>query len=99
MVCYVDDMYLYPMGQFQRGGRIYKMSHMIADTEDELHKMADRIGVVRKWYQGDHYDVTMTKRTLAIAAGAVPITIRQLSLKAMAKRRAKAKTMENVVGK
>lgn len=31
MTVYVDDMYLYPMGEFKRGPRTYKMSHMIAD--------------------------------------------------------------------
>jgi hypothetical protein len=30
--------------------------HMIADTEAELHAMAARIGVARRWCQGDHYD-------------------------------------------
>ena len=29
MTVYVDDMYLYSMGEFKRGPRTYKMSHMI----------------------------------------------------------------------
>ena len=37
------------------------MCHMIADTEAELHAMADSIGVARKWYQGDHYDICLAK--------------------------------------
>jgi hypothetical protein len=66
MTVYVDDMFKVPMGEFQTAsGRVYKMSHMIADTEEEMHAMADKIGVKRGWYQGDHYDVTMTKRKLA----------------------------------
>lgn len=77
MTVYVDDMYKVPMGQFRR----MKMSHMIADTNEELHAMAERIGVQRKWFQdvssGAHYDIAMSKRELAIAAGAVPITLRQ----------------------
>jgi Protein of unknown function (DUF4031) len=83
---YVDDMYLYPLGQF----RGMKMSHMIADTEDELHAMADLIGVSRTWYQGDHYDVCMSKRALAIRCGAKPITLRELGKMVVAKRRAAA---------
>lgn len=75
MTVYVDDMYTVPMGRFNR----MKMSHMIGTTEDELHAMAAAIGVARRWYQGDHYDVSMSKRTAAIAAGAVPITMRQLA--------------------
>ena len=83
MACYVDDMYLHPMGRFGR----MKMSHLVADTLDELHAMADRIGVARRWVQHAergkgwvHYDISMEKRQLAIAAGAVPITMRQLAM-------------------
>ena len=53
------------------------MCHMIADTPDDLHAMADRIGVARRWFQQPpkasfwHYDIAQTKRALAIAAGAV----------------------------
>lgn len=82
MTVYVDDMYKYPMGQFRR----MKMSHMIADDEQELHYMAAAIGVARKWYQGDHYDICMSMRDKAISLGAVPITLKELSLKAMEMR-------------
>lgn len=80
MTVYVDDMYLHPMGEF----RHMKMSHMIADTHPELVAMADKIGVARRWIQkpgtaGEHFDVAITKRALAIAAGAVEITLRQCS--------------------
>lgn len=53
------------------------MCHMIADSPDELHQMADRIGVERRWFQAPpkasfwHYDVAKGKRTIAVAAGAV----------------------------
>ena len=84
MTVYVDDMFLHPMGEF----RGMKMSHMLADTDDELHAMADRIGLARRWYQGDHYDVSMTLRVKAIRAGAVPITLREMANYAMMKRQA-----------
>lgn len=74
MTVYVDDMYLYPMGRF----RGMKMSHMIADSEEELHEMADKLGLKRRWYQGDHYDVSMGLRRKAIALGAREITWKQL---------------------
>ena len=52
-----------------------KMSHMLADTLDELQAMADRIGLRRAWFQGTastpHYDVCEAKRQLAIDAGAI----------------------------
>ena len=79
MTVYVDDMYQYPMGQFGR----MKMSHMVADTLDELHAMAQKIGIARRHFQdkhsGAHYDVSMSKRELAIEKGAIPIELRTLS--------------------
>ena len=77
MAVYVDDMYKTKMGQYGR----MKMSHMIADTEPELHAMAAQIGVARKWYQGDHYDICKAKREKAIALGAKPVTMRELVTK------------------
>jgi hypothetical protein len=57
-------------------GRMF-MCHMIADTPDELHAMADQIGVARRWFQTPpkasfwHYDIAQSKRALAIVAGAI----------------------------
>lgn len=76
MTVFVDDMHAKPMGRLRR----MKMSHMIADTEEELHAMARRIGVAREHYQEDHYDISLAKRALAVAAGAVEITMRQCGL-------------------
>lgn len=75
MTVYVDDM--------KAGYGRMKMCHMVADSDDELHAMADLIGVARRWWQspektsGSHYDIALSKRALALAAGAVPITLRQ----------------------
>jgi hypothetical protein len=72
---YVDDM----RADF---GRMV-MCHMLADTDEELHLMAARIGVARKWWQspektsGSHYDIALSKRALALAAGARSITLKQ----------------------
>jgi len=79
MTVYVDDMRA-PFGRLI-------MCHMIADTDEELHAMADRIGVSRKWHQCDHYDVALSKRALAVAAGAVEITWRQCGIMAVHRRR------------
>jgi hypothetical protein len=52
------------------------MSHMLADTEDELHAMAKQIGLKREWFQDHgtpHYDLCQAKRRQAITAGAVVI--------------------------
>lgn len=71
---YVDDMCA-PYGRM-------KMCHLLADTDAELHAMAARIGVARKWHQApprhdSHYDIALSKKALAIAAGAIQITWRQ----------------------
>ncbi|MEO8021117.1 DUF4031 domain-containing protein [Polaromonas sp.] len=74
MPVYVDDM----KAKF---GRMV-MCHMLADTDDELHAMAARIGVSRRWHQAppkhdSHYDIALSMRAKAVAAGAVEITWRQ----------------------
>ncbi len=79
MVVYVDDMRA-PFGRLI-------MCHMIADTEAELHTMADQIGVSRRWYQRDHYDIALTKRALAVVAGAQEITWRDCGLMMLDRRR------------
>ena len=81
MTVYIDDMYRYTIGQF----RGMKMSHMIADEEEELHLMAVRLGLRRAWHQGDHYDVPLDARFIAISLGVIEITYRQAS--AMRRRR------------
>jgi len=82
MAVYVDNMFLYKMGRYvTRGGIVMKMSHMMADTEEELHAMAQAIGVKRKWFQGDHYDICMAYRTRAIELGAIQVTMRELAVR------------------
>jgi hypothetical protein len=71
MTVYVDDMHRFPVGEFRR----MKMSHMIATSEAELHAMARQIGLLRAWYQGDHYDVSLSRRALAVRLGAVEISL------------------------
>lgn len=82
MAVYIDDMWRYAMGQF----RGMKMSHMIADTDEELHAMAKSIGLKRRWFQGDHYDVSMSLRAKAVKAGAVEIELRTCAVMAANKR-------------
>lgn len=74
---YVDSMCFTPMGKF----RNMRMSHMIADNVEELHRFAAKIGLKRSWFQdklsGPHYDISMSKRRLAIFHGAREITMRE----------------------
>ena len=87
MAVYVDDMYKSLMGQFGR----MKMSHMIADTHEELVEMADKIGVARKWIQqagtpDEHFDIAMSARAKAVSAGAIEISMRDLAMKCRERR-------------
>lgn len=82
MSVYVDDM--------RAGFGRMTMCHMIADTPEELDYMADTIGVARKWkqYPGthrEHYDVCLSKRALAVKAGAVEVSQRELVQRMRAK--------------
>lgn len=83
MTVYVDDMN-------RKYGRL-KLSHMVVDSEWELHEMADAIGVDHRWFQNDnsrsgpHYDVCMKMKAKAIELGAVQVSMRELS--SMIKRR------------
>ncbi|OAO02681.1 DUF4031 domain-containing protein [Roseovarius indicus] len=91
MTVYVDDMHKSPMGRFGR----MKMSHMIADTTEELLTIADRIGVARKWIQkrgtpDEHFDIALSKRQMAVAAGAVEISMKEFAQICMARRKAAA---------
>lgn len=83
MSVYVDDM-------FASLGRM-KMCHMIADTSEELHEMAQKIGVARRWVQHpgtptEHYDVCKEKRERAVRLGAEEITLRQIAQKIRERR-------------
>lgn len=91
MSVFVDDMYRSPLGRY---GRL-RMSHMIADTTDELMAMADRIGLDRRYIQKpgtsfEHFDVGMGLRAKAIKEGAIAITMRELAAKCRARQSAKA---------
>ena len=61
------------------------MCHMLADTPEELHAMASAIGMKRQWYQSPkkvsfpHYDLSLTRRALAVAKGAKEITRQEVA--------------------
>lgn len=84
MTVYVDDMAA-PFGSMI-------LCHMVADSTEQLLAMADRIGVQRKWLQRsgtlyEHFDICITKKKLAIQAGAKAITGKELGALLLRKRR------------
>lgn len=75
MSVYVDDMAA-PFGSMI-------MCHMLADTHEELVRMADQIGIQRKWIQKkgtayEHFDICIAKKKKALQQGAIPIGSREL---------------------
>lgn len=83
MTVYVDTPITYatePAGYVGRARPVARWGHMIADTLDELHAMARRIGLRREWFQPrstPHYDLVPTKREAAMRAGAVALERRE----------------------
>jgi hypothetical protein len=63
-------------------------SHLVADSPDELHAAAERLGLRREWSQDKgrtlHYDLPEELRLRAIERGiAVSITWRELAQRRM----------------
>lgn len=84
MTVYVDDMRA-------RYGRMI-MCHMLADSSAELNAMASNIGVSLCWLQhpgayNEHYDIALSKRSLAIHFGAKEITWREVGKMISARRK------------
>lgn len=73
MTVYVDHAFAAgDWGRWTGGG------HLQADTVDELHAFAARMGLRRQWFQSqpdrpekDHYDLSAAGRELALSLGAV----------------------------
>jgi hypothetical protein len=76
--CYVDTVRAYP----EAGLRFDRFCHLLADTRDELHAMAERIGVPRRIFQDHawrwHYDLPEHLRAQAIAVGAKEVTLHEV---------------------
>ncbi len=78
MTIYVDPPRHYPDTKL----RFKWWSHMVSDTSaEELHAFAEKLGLKREWSQNGphHYDITPTKRNLALKLGAKPVTLRELA--------------------
>jgi hypothetical protein len=56
-----------------------RWSHLVSDVSlDELHSFADRAGIPRRGFQGDHYDVPEEYYWQLVDAGAQPTPSREL---------------------
>ncbi len=79
MTVYVDWLMHHGGSGFFAGK---KSCHMFADSLNELHEMAEKIGMKRSWFQdngqsAEHYDLVASRRALAIKYGAIELTERK----------------------
>lgn len=83
MAIYVDP--LNDWGWKLRGHKV-SSCHMFTDSLDleELHTMAEKIGMKKEWFQTHkvvhHYDLTKSRRDLAISLGAKEVSWKEASL-------------------
>ncbi len=89
MAVYVDDMYKTSLGRLGK----MKMSHMMADTTQELLDMANKIGIDKKWIQFpetdlEHFDIPVSMRKLAVKYGAIELTMREMANRRRGKKKA-----------
>ena len=71
------------------------MCHLFADTTEELLAIVDQIGVQQKWIQKagtphEHFDICLSKRALAVAAGAKEVGHQEAAALFQRKRQAAA---------
>ena len=56
-----------------------RWAHLVSDVSyGELHRFAERLGIPRAAFQGDHYDVPTELRERALRLGAVAVPSREL---------------------
>jgi Protein of unknown function (DUF4031) len=56
--------------------------HMVSDASfEELHAFAARLGIPRRRFQGDHYDLPPHLREHAVALGAHEVSTRELTVR------------------
>lgn len=72
----VDPLQKYPHHMIKAGARKHgvRWCHLVSDSSfEELHTFAEKLGLKRAWFQGDHYDLTPGKRRLAVNYGAIEV--------------------------
>lgn len=88
MSVYVDELVVW----YHAKHRCFKEGscHLTADSEEELHAFAKKIGLRREWFQArstaPHYDLSPGRRKAALLAGAVFVSAREQAVKRLKAR-------------
>ena len=93
MTVYVDKLTTYPLEAIEpvarRNGA--RWCHLWADSINELHDFASRVGMRRSWFQDrktfPHYDLVPRRRAMAIKLGAQEKSLREHLLQALATKK------------
>lgn len=86
MTVFVDEVRVWPtkIRCFRSGS-----AHLTANSVEELHALARRIGLRRAWFQDGrvpHYDLTPARRQAALEAGAVFVPAKEQARRRLAER-------------
>ena len=94
MTVYVDEITRHPSGEW---------CHLMADTDEELHIFAARLGLSRGWvdhHRGRvdvlHYDLRPSKRALAIQMGAIEVRAKDYLTRKLNEQRNKSSLPKRV---
>jgi hypothetical protein len=78
VACYVDTLRSYP----NAGLRYVEFCHLLADTREELHALADELGIPRRFFQDHpwrwHHDIPAHVREQAVRLGALEVTMHEV---------------------
>jgi hypothetical protein len=78
MAVLIDPLREYP----DAGLPVTHWCHMVSDADfDELHAFAGQLGIPRRRFQGDHYDLHSALRARAVALGAIEVGTGELVLR------------------
>lgn len=95
MSVYVDPLSKFSTHNTSQPVQGQATCQMYADTLEELHAMADRLGLPRSWFQNEqpefpHYDLVHVRRDYAISLGAIETDRRHVAEFLRARRKATA---------
>ena len=77
MPVYVDDLVAHG---WKMHGKMVRSCHLFADTAEELHAAAEKLGLKPEWFQNHwprlpHYDLVENKRIQAVKNGAIELNM------------------------